>query len=91
MNKVKILNVFFIDYTPRGTLTNRHIETDHKRQIPANAEITTIKAKGERKPGSIRKSTDPACPTATTVVIIKTAHSIRAAIQVAGASRKDTR
>src|SRR5215216_5447143 len=90
-NRVKILNVILIDYTPRGTLTNRHIDTDHKRPIPANAEISTIKAKGERNPGSIRKRTEPACASACMVVIKKIAHWITAAIQVAGAAKNETR
>src|SRR6266498_3492961 len=85
--KVKNLFIVFIYQTPRGTRTNRHIETVHKRLTPAKAESKTIQANGERKSGMIRTNTEPAWASASIVVMINTPHCTSAAIHVAGAER----
>jgi hypothetical protein len=88
VRRVRNLYVVFMHHTPRGTRTNRHIETDHKRPTPATAESRTIQAKGERKSGMIRRNTEPASASARSVVMINTPHSTNTEIHVAGAEKK---
>src|SRR5512143_1545013 len=92
-NGIKSLNVFFMNYTPRGTprRVNRQIDTDHKRLIPANAETRTIHIKGDRKSGTTSNMTEPARSNACKLVIRKTAQPINAVIWSAGEAKKDTR
>src|SRR6266508_3799578 len=85
------LKFIFIRHTPRGTRTNRHIETVHNKLTPATAEINTIQANGERKSGMIRRKTEPACTSASIVVMINTPHCTNAAIDVAGVEKKPNR
>ncbi|HSB02623.1 MAG TPA: hypothetical protein VLE49_18375, partial [Anaerolineales bacterium] len=66
---------------------NRQIDTDHKRLIPAKAEINTIHAKGGRKPGITSRNTELARSSACNVVIRNTAHPISEVMRVAGEAK----